>query len=85
MKIHTENALFLMALHQVVLQDIKKSSHYGHLDVKIYGISPDSLLFSITVTALMLGQKLERMGYHMVKHWMKLKKRKFENWKKQSG
>ena len=49
----TENALFLTALTQVALQDIKKSSQYVHLDIKIYGISPDSLWFSTTVTALL--------------------------------
>ena len=41
-----------MALTQVVLQDIKKSSQYVHLVIKIYGISPDSLWISTTVTAL---------------------------------
>ena len=32
----TENALFLTAITQVVLQDIEKSSLHVHLSVKIY-------------------------------------------------
>ena len=32
----TENALFLTALTQVVLQDIEKSSQYVHFGVKTY-------------------------------------------------
>ena len=55
MKIHfeTENTLFLPALHQVVLQHIEKSSHYVHLGVKIYWISPAPLWFSTTDVTLL--------------------------------
>ena len=41
-----------MALTQVVLQVIEKSSQYVHLSVKIYLIPPDSMGFSTTVTTL---------------------------------
>ena len=65
----TENALFLMALHQVVLQDINKSSQYVHLGVKMYWIPPAPLWFSTTVITLMLG----------ILHTEKIM-HKFENW-----
>ena len=50
----TENALLLMALHQVVLQDINKSSQYVHLGVKMYWIPSATLWISTIVTTLVL-------------------------------
>ena len=58
-----------MALHQVVLQDINKSSQYVHLGVKMYWIPPAPLWFSTTVITLMLG----------ILHTEKIM-HKFENW-----
>ena len=52
--LNSENAQFLMALPQTVLQDGKKSFEYVHWDVKIYWISPETLWNSTTLFMLMV-------------------------------
>ena len=47
-----ENYQFLMALTQKVFQDLNKSFEHGHLDIKIFSISPHSLKNSTSVTTL---------------------------------
>ena len=62
-----EIAQFLMALTQKVLQDVKKSFDYVHLNTKIHGISPDSRKYSTTVTTLLQMRNILLSIYDFLK------------------
>ena len=52
MTLKSKYALFLMALHQVVLQDMNKAFQYVHLGVKMYWIS-FAFLWSFTTVVML--------------------------------